>query len=347
MSITLYDISEKAGVSTATVSRVINDSPLVTEKTRLKVMKIIEELHYHPNPAARSLAGQTTQTLGVLFPDLDSSFYTEVLLGINEEAAHRGYHLMTGFSHGEEDEEYLMRHYLSSRRMDALIVMNLTYSADFLQEIAAEPAIPVVLLVRPLPGSSMASVSMNNEQGAEKAIQHLVMMHGYRDLCIIRGPRHNYDAEGRMRGIHRAAESLGLTIPDERFMDGDFTEASGYAAVSRIIRSGKELPEAIFAMNDAMALGVLSALAEAGIRVPERVAVMGFDDVISARYMRLSTVRVPMRDMGRYAAQAAFQGIFGQEIAAEQVVDLDLAIRTTCGCNSGLKHSVNSYSVAD
>ncbi|MDD2236994.1 MAG: LacI family DNA-binding transcriptional regulator [Kiritimatiellae bacterium] len=332
MSVTLYDISEKAGVSTATVSRVINDSPLVTEKTRQKVMKIIEELQYHPNPAARSLAGQTTQTLGVLFPDFDSGFYTEVLLGIDEEAARRNYHIMTGFSHGVEDEERLLRHYLFSRRIDALVVMNLTFSSDFLQEVAESARIPVILLDRPFDGPHMAGISMNNEQGAEKAMHHLVDTHGYRDICIIRGPFGNYDTEGRMCGILRAVEQLQLSIPSERIIDGDFTENSGFLAMDEMIRSGRTLPDAIFAMNDAMALGALSALSAAGIRVPEEVAIMGFDDIISARHMRLSTVKVPMREMGRYAAQAALQSVLEKETPVSRVVDLDLTIRSTCGC---------------
>lgn len=332
MSVTLYDISEKAGVSTATVSRVINNSPLVTEKTREKVMKVIEELQYHPNPAARSLAGQTTQTLGVLFPDFDSGFYTEVLLGIDEEAAQRSYHIMTGFSHGVEDEERMVRNYLFSRRMDALVVMNLTFSKAFLQELADSARIPVILLDRPFEGEHMASISMNNEQGAEKAIHHLVGTHGYRDLCIIRGPAGNYDSEGRMRGIRRAAEQLGLHIPQERIIDGDYTEHSGFQAMNNMIRSDGTLPEAVFALNDAMALGVLSALSAAGVRVPEEVAVMGFDDIISARHMRLSTVKIPMREMGRYAAHAALQCVMDKEPPTSRVVDLELTIRSTCGC---------------
>ena len=335
MSVTLYDISEKAGVSTATVSRVINDSPVVTERTRLKVMKIIEELHYHPNPAARSLAGQTTQTLGVLFPDLDSGFYTEVLLGIDGEAAQRGYHLMTGFSHGEEDEERMVRHYLASRRIDALIVMNLTFSNAFLTELSESAAMPIVLLDRPFPGSRMVSVSMNNEQGAEMAVRHLVSTHGYRDLCVIRGPRNNYDTEGRMVGVCRAAERLNIHIPDDRIVDGDYTEDSGFEAMDRMIRAGQKLPDAVFAMNDAMALGALSALTASGIRVPEQVAVIGFDDIISARHMRLSSVKVPMREMGRIAAQLALQGVAGKEEPLSRVVDLELAIRSTCGCKNG------------
>ncbi len=332
MSVTLYDISEKAGVSTATVSRVINNSPLVTEKTRQKVVKIIEDMQYHPNPAARSLAGQTTQTLGVLFPDFDSGFYSEVLLGIDEEAARRDYHIMTGFSHGVEDEERLLRHYLFGRRIDALVVMNLTFSSDFLQEVASEARMPVILLDRPFEGSNMASISMNNVQGAEKAMHHLVGTHGYRDICIIRGPFGNYDTEGRMRGILRAMEQLQLSIPSERIMDGDFTEDSGFLAMDEMIRSGGKLPDAVFAMNDAMALGVLSALSAAGIRVPEEVAVMGFDDIISARHMRLSTVKIPMREMGRYAAQAALQCVLEKETPVSREVDLDLTIRSTCGC---------------
>jgi DNA-binding LacI/PurR family transcriptional regulator len=334
MNVTLYDISAKAGVSTATVSRVVNGSPLVKEPTREKVMKVIKEMNYHPNPAARSLAGQTTQTLGVVFPDFDSGFFTEVLQGIDEEAALKGYHIMTGFAHGAKDEERLIQHYAASRRVDALVFMNLNIDQKFLLSLEDNLSIPLLLLDRPLPGSGMKCISLNNEAGAYAAMEHLVKTHGLRDISVINGPKDTYDAEERMKGASRAAQDFGISLKG-RVYEGAFDEESGFAAVERMLNNGG-LPEAIFALNDSMALGALAGLRKNGFRVPDDVAVIGFDDVTSARHMGLTTVNVPMRAMGRLAAKMVLSEVLKDEAEMDslQVLDLNLVIRSSCGCVS-------------
>src|ERR1051325_1847563 len=283
MHATLHDVCRKAGVSTATVSRVVNESPLVTEETRSRVLEAMKSLGYRPSHAARTLARQRTDLIGVVFPEIAGGFFTEVLRGIDDVAAEHHFHLMTAFSHGLADEEQFVTRLLQERRVDALILMNLLLSDEFIKEVAKR-GIPVSLIDRPVIGAGLFAVSMDNQTGAEAATNHL-LEHGYRKFAILTGPTDNYDAEHRFEGCKRALEKADIRADEIDVWQGAFTESSGRAAIERWLSAGKPLPEAIFATNDAMALGAHEFLRQRGIRVPEDVALVGFDDADSARHL--------------------------------------------------------------
>ncbi len=329
MHVTLTSVCERTGYSTATVSRVMNGSPLVRETTRKRVLKAIEELGYQPSHAARMLKKQRTEMIAVVFPDIDSGFFTEVLRGIDERAAESGYHIMTAFSHGQRDEQKLVTQFIKERRADGLILMNLSLPATFVKKIASW-GLPIVLIDRPVGGSQLTAVCIDNERGAEQAAEHLLSL-GYRRIGLLTGPKDSYDAQQRQKGFLRALRKAKVNLPDEMVGRGAFTEESGYRVMTSWIRSAIPLPEAMFAANDAMAVGVLAALREHGLDAPKDMALMGFDDTELARHLGLTTIHVPMRDLGRTAVRASIGQISHEHSEGIHVMPTHLMIRTSCG----------------
>ncbi len=327
--VTVLDVSRQSGVSTATVSRVINQSPKVSPATRGRVLKAIEKLGYMRNHSARALARQKTDTIGVVFPGIDSGFFSEVLKGINEYAVSRDYHLMVAFSQGKDDEHGRIAEYLQAGRVDALILMSLGMSDQFVRQ-ASQRELPIVLIDRPVKGARVASVMIDNISGAGAAMSHLLGL-GYKRIAILKGPDGTIDAEQRFDGCQRAAKHAGYKLNKDLVWPGNFLWESGYELMNNWLDSGKPLPDAMFALNDPMAMGVMEAMRERGLSVPDDMALVGFDDVQAARYLGLTTVRSPMREMGRVASQAAINLVTGGRTQLEQVLATDLVVRRSCG----------------
>ncbi len=327
--VTLFDICRAAEVSSATVSRVINDSPLVQEVTRRKVRKAIRELGYRPSHAARMLARQRTDTLGVIFPDINSPFDAQVLAGIDQVADEARYHMLIAFTHGGRDARTLLRRFAEERRVDAVVIMSVSVGVDTSLREVMRSGLPLVVMDRPVRG--FPSVVIDNEQGARMVVNHL-LARGRRRIAFLRGPDDYYDAGRRLAGAKDALKEAGLDLPDELCWAGDFWEESGVAAVQAWAATGKPWPDAIFCGNDTMAFGVLGALSELGIKVPDDVAVMGFDDSLGARWLGLSTVRIPTRELGGQAARWALKLARKEKLESDQILlPLELVIRQTCG----------------
>lgn len=304
------------------------------------MLEAMQALGYRPSHAARTLARQRTELLGVVFPEIASGFFSEVLRGIDEVAAERSFHLMTAFSHGLSDEQQFVSRLLQERRVDALILMNLLLSDDFVRD-ASRRGIPIILLDRPVEGAELFAVSMDNRGGAEAAMAHLIS-HEYKSFAILIGPSDNYDAQHRFQGCKEALARAGIPATKVHVWQGGFTEESGRVAIENWLAQGKPLPEAIFATNDAMALGVLAGLRERGLRSPQDVALVGFDDTESARHLELTSVCVPMREMGRLAAEAAIEQISNRQARPSRVVATELVVRRSCGCaGNGRTDSIN------
>ncbi len=327
--VTVLDVSRQSGVSTATVSRVINQSPKVRPATRVRVLKAIEQLGYMRNHSARALARQKTDTIGVVFPGIDSGFFSEVLKGINEYAVSRDYHLMVAFSQGSQGEHDRVAEYLQAGRVDALILMNLGMSDAFVRQ-AAQRELPIVLIDRPVKDARVASVMIDNRSGADAAMSHLLEL-GHSRIAILAGPDGTIDADQRMEGCQLAAARAGYEIDKGLVWPGNFFWEGGYELMNNWLESGKPLPDAMFALNDPMAMGVMEAMREHGLSVPNDMALVGFDDVQAARYLGLTTVHSPMREMGRAASQAAVNLVTGGRTQLEQVLETELIVRRSCG----------------
>jgi LacI family transcriptional regulator len=329
--VTIRDVARAARVSVATVSRVQNESSLVTEPTRRRVRTVARRLGYTPHAAARSLSTRRTSSIGVLLPDLYGEFYAELIRGIDQTAQHQGYHLLIASSHNDratiEAALQAMR-----GRVDGLILMSPALGAHLPVRDLPE-RFPVVMLSCNASGRAFDSIVVANRQGAYEMVRHLVAR-GHRRIAMITGPSRNFDAVERWRGYRAALESAGIRRARQWEVAGDFNQGSGFDGCRKLLRC-EPPPTAIFAANDAMAIGALSALAEAGVPVPDEMAVAGFDDIPMARYMHppLSTVRVDISALGERAARRLLDGMGNgrRHHNRRETLPVTLVIRESCG----------------
>ncbi len=328
---TLSDIARRAGVSTATVSRVINRSPLVTAETTASVEAAIRELNYQPSHAARALARQQTDTIGVIFPTAESGFYAEILSAMDHEAGFYNNVLMTAFARGDDHGATLLVNMLSGRRTDGIIVMNVKLSPHVLDQLTRRQ-VPLVVLDRPCEQPFIDSLSIDNQTGIRLALEHLVNTCGHRRFAVLTGPSGTYDADQRLRCFREQAPALGLDPAAAGFWAGDFTERGGYRAVRHALTEGAPQPDVILSFNDAMAFGAHLALRELGLRVPEDVALMGFDNIAMSRYFGLTTISVPLEELGRIAIRRVLRREDPPE-HGHQVLPTSLVVRSTCGAS--------------
>lgn len=328
---TIKDVAREANVSVATVSRVFNDSGPVSTETRQLIRDVAERLRYFPHGGARSLITSKTSTLGVLLPDLYGEFFSEVLRGMDQAAQRSGYHLLVSSSHDAKDEiEAAMR--AMRGRVDGLVAMSPHVdAASLVSNVAA--ALPVVLLSCAVSGDTYDTLTIDNRRGAQAVLRHLLGL-GHRRIAVISGVPGNYDADERMRGYRKAMREAGIAVPNDWELAGDFTESSGYDAVGAFLAL-RPRPTALFAANDSMAIGAMFGLREAGLRVPDDVAVVGFDDIPMARYMSppLTSVHVDIAALGGRAVRTLLHAIGEKNthVRRHQRLTTTLVIRQSCG----------------
>ena len=334
--VTIKDVAREAGVSVATVSRVLNGSGPVREQTGQRIREVAGRLRYVPHGGARSLITRKTQTLGVLLPDLYGEFFSEVIRGMDDTAQRHGFHLLISRAHADRhDIEAAMR--AMRGRVDGVVAMSPDGNAQSLLD--APDLLPVVLLCSAARGAGAASLTIDNQGGSKAIVGHLVGL-GHTRVAIIKGAPRNYDAAERLRGYRAALRQAGITVDASLSAEGAFTEAGGYAAALELLEL-KPRPTAIFAANDSMAIGALSALRESGVRVPEDIAVAGFDDIPLARYMDppLSTVRVPTYELGARALEMLLHGVLNRndDPRRRERVSTELVVRRSCGAGSAMR----------
>ena len=324
---TIYSVAQLAGVSIATVSRVLAGSNVTTERTRASVLAAIDELDYVPLRAARSLAVKRTAAHGVVLHDLSGPYYSELLMGYESAAAELGQSVVISVTNGRERAVLAARD-LSSR-VDGLVVANSTISDDAARSLARRT--PVVLLARPsLAGCD--SVSAENSQSAEALTEHL-LEHGRRRLVFVGDPDGSPDVEQRYRGFTSALSGSEQSAAGP-IVKVDFLERSGRDVAAQVLGCGT-LPDALVCANDELALATMKALQYSGIRVPDDIAIVGWDDVMTARYVSpsLTTVRQPLLELGRAAATRLHERIAGAPTAPEPLIlPTELVLRTSCGC---------------
>ena len=342
---TVYEVAQHAGVSTATVSRVLSGNDRVRPDTRDKVLASVAELGYVPSGAARDLAARRTGVLGLCFPDLagdedpagdedrDSLFwYDEVIRGMERAARRRGYAVLIAASHASDDVDLVTT---VAGRCDGMVVLARTVPTPVLERIAQR--IPVVMLAGPRDRNEQDRVidhlTVANAQGARDLTRHLVRVHGHRDLGFVGGPD-SPDSAARFEGFREALAEEGLPVPDQPVVLGDFTTAGGRRAVRTLLAEGRR-PSALVCANDQMALGAVKALREAGIRVPAEVAVTGFDGIQVGRHVRpaLTTAVQPMRLLGETAVRLLEERVADPTRVAQAVeLPVRVELRASCGC---------------
>lgn len=333
MVVTIRDVAERAGVSISTVSRVLNNICAVKEDKRLKVLEAAEALGYTPNPAARSLLGKKTGGIGVVLPFVSAEFFSEFLTGLDQEAQGAGYFLVVSTSHRHSDEfESAMQ--AMRQRVDGMIVMA-PELADADAEVVTKARGAVVFVNTYVTGERVSVVNFDNYGGSRALTEHLLEL-GHRRIAIIKGPASARDAIERVRGYRDAMFGAGISRLEGLEIEGEYTQEAGYRAAQDIL-SSEELPTAIVAANDYCAIGALRALSEAGVRVPEQIAVAGFDGITSSQFARpaLTTVQVPIREIGRKAVRTLVNLVDGLDEPEHSVVPVELLIRASTSLDRG------------
>ena len=335
MAVTIKDVARAAEVSVASVSRALNGHRSMAAQTRKRILAVAKKLRYTPHSAAQTLITRRTQTIGALLPDLHGEFFSELIRGIDLAARSRGLHLLLSSSHGNAVEAAAALRAMQGR-VDGFLMMSPHADASFLRQ-NLRPELPLVLMNTPLKRARCAVLNIDNYGGAFAMVQHLVAC-GRRRIALIAGPERNFDAAERLRGYLAAMARFAPTLPPQ-VLAGDFTEEAGYNAARELL-ANKLRPQAVFAANDMMAVGCLYALREAGMRVPEDIAVSGFDDIPIARLTTptLTTVRVRIVDFGTRALERLAAMIEDSADASRekhaQLLGTELVVRQSCGAEA-------------
>jgi DNA-binding LacI/PurR family transcriptional regulator len=329
---TLDQVAERAGVGRGTVSRVINGSPQVSEHTRRAVEAAVAELGYVPNLAARALVTRRTDAVALVISESEERVFSEpffagVVRGISAGVSAAGRQLVLALAAGEERP---LERYLTPQHVDGVLLVSL-HGDDPLPELLRTRGLPVVLGGRPPCGYAGAYIDVDNVGGAKAGVAHLVAR-GRKRIATISGPRDMGAGQDRLAGYRAALAAACLEEDPGLVVEGDFSEVSGLQAMRSLLAGHPDL-DAVFAANDLMAIGALRALRDAGRRVPEDVAVVGFDDSPLSRVTDppLSTVRQPVEEMGREMAEMLLRLISGADGDVHQsaVLPTELVVRAS------------------
>jgi LacI family transcriptional regulator len=321
----LKDLARYLGLSTATISTVLNGSPAASEippATQERILAAAEKFNYRPNAVARSLRGMRSHTVGVLVPEISEGYGALVLAAVGDYLLSKGYFFFVA-THRRKPE--LLAEYpqiLRQRSVEGFIVI----------DTALDRPLPLPTVVisghRDFPG--VTNVVLNHDRAAYLALEHLVQL-GHERIAFVKGQPYSADSETRWKSIQRAAASLGLEIQEELIIQLEidtFSPYVGYPVVRRLLQRTRDFT-ALFAYNDLSAIGALRALRDVGLRVPEDVSVVGFDDINSAAFQipSLTTVRQPLDKMGALASEILLQRIQGGANPVEVMVDPELIVR--------------------
>jgi LacI family transcriptional regulator len=323
---TIYSVAQLAGVSIATVSRVLQGTRATSPQTRANVLAAVEKLDYVPLQAARSLAVHRHEAHGIVVPDLIGPYYSELLMGYESAAAELGQSVVIVVANPREEATRTLR--LSSR-VDGIVVANSTISDNAASSLARRT--PVVLLARP-PVAGCDAVSAENFQSAKALTEHL-LAHGRRRLSFVGDPDGSPDVLQRHQGFTTAVSTCDTASVGPIVKVG-FRERSG-ADVAAQVLGHPTPPDALVCANDELALSTMKALQYSGIRIPDDIAIVGWDDVMTARYVSpgLTTVRQPLYELGRAAATRLHERIAGAPTVPEPLIlPTELVLRTSCGC---------------
>jgi DNA-binding LacI/PurR family transcriptional regulator len=323
---TLEDVAQLAGVSRALVSLVMRDSPRVSTESRRRVQTAATSIGYRPNLMARNLAARRTMTIGVLLNDLHNPWFAEVADGVHDEAGRRGYQLILASGRRSPRLESTALDTFLASRVDAVIVAGCRLPEKRLAEVASE--VPLVSVGRAIRHHSVGSVTTDDARGAHMAIDHLVSL-GHHRIAHIDGGN-GAGASPRRTGYRQAMTVNGLT-EHFRVVEGDFTEAAGAHGAELLLR-GNQPPSAIFTANDLSAVGALDAIERAGLRVPDDISLVGFDNTALAalNHIGLTTIDQPRVEMGIAAAAMVIDFLISpDDVPRRLMMEPCLVVRST------------------
>jgi LacI family transcriptional regulator len=324
MNATIYDVAREAGVSMATVSRVMNGNPNVKPTTRKKVLAAIEQLGYRPNAVARGLASKKTTSVGVIIPDISRTFFAELARGIEDIATMYKYNIILSSSDQNEEKEIQLYNNLLSKQVDGIVFMGGKITENHVNQFK-QSSVPVVLAATVEESGLIAQVNINYEQASYDATKQFISR-GHKNIGMLTGNLEDSINRQKLSGYRRALEEAEIAFKEESVKIGDYTYASGLEAMEEFLQL-EDRPSAIFVGTDEMALGVIHAALDRGIKVPEQIEVVGFDNTRLAEMVRptLSTVVQPMYDIGAVSMRLLTK-LMNKEKVEEQTVVLPHSI---------------------
>jgi LacI family transcriptional regulator len=330
--VTIEMVAKAAGVSPSTVSRILNGTAVVSEAKKKSVEDAVAQLGFVPNPMARGLAGGRTFSVGVITQSMDSPFYGPALRGIEDTLDPAGYSPLFVSGNWQAQTEARCIDILLSRRVDGIIVLTGRLTDTALKACAKK--VPVVVTGRTLKAPDLFSLNFDNQEGGRLATQHLIEQ-GHRQIAFISGDPQHPDAIQRLAGYTLALKQAGIAYRPELVVQGEYNEDSGLQAVLRLL-AVQQAFTAIFAANDQMAVGAAHGLLRHGLRVPQDVSLVGFDDLSTSLYAfpPLTTVHQPAYELGQLAAEAMLTLLAGDKPVLEMPAPRLIA-RASCRCVNG------------
>ncbi|HEX9840737.1 MAG TPA: LacI family DNA-binding transcriptional regulator [Anaerolineales bacterium] len=331
---TIADVAHRAAVSIATVSRVLNGTTPVQAEKAERVRRAMEELHFVPHTAARTLASRRTNTIGLILDEIGRDFFSPLLRGIEAAAREARYDLLIKTT-GSPHASLASIDALGQHNTDGLIVFIDSLNEKELARLH-KIGFPLVLMHQTPPEElDIPIITIENKSGAQKLVEHLIEVHGCRRIVFLQGPEGNEDSEWRERGYREALETHGIEYDPALITSGGFDDEQAFHSIQQMLLDRIEM-DAIFAGDDEAAMGAIRALRMAGRLVPADVAVVGFDDVPFARHLSptLTTVRAPIEGVGGEAVRQLLHLINGEPAEALTLMPVKLILRESCGCES-------------
>ncbi|EJH44444.1 ribose operon repressor [Vibrio cholerae HC-46A1] len=318
----MKDIARLAGVSTSTVSHVINKSRFVSDEIAERVNNAAQQLNYAPSALARSLKMNRTKTIGMLVTTSTNPFFGEVVKGVERSCYHQGYNLILCNTEGDNQRMKASINTLLQKRVDGLLLMCSTLEGERLDVFDRYPDIPIVVMDWGPILFASDKIQDNSLQGGYMAAKHLIEC-GHKEIGCITGPLIRHQAQMRYEGYKRALAEAGIAINPDWIVESDFECEGGYQAFEKLYQRGK-LPSALFVSNDMMAMGVIQAASQRGLRVPDDLSLIGYDDVHIAKFMTpaLTTIHQPKYRLGKAAVDTLLYRLENPDTTA-QVVQLE------------------------
>jgi LacI family transcriptional regulator len=336
MGVTIYDLAREAGVGIGTVSRCLNNHPSVSPGTRAKVLATVKRLNYQPHAYAQRLASRRTETISAIIPFFTNYFFTEVLQGVQDKVAELGFDLILYDVNNPAQVEHHLRRSLHRGHVDGVMFFSMRFPELFVAKFQ-QMNLPVVLV--DTHDERFDSLRVRNKEGAMHATQHLISL-GHRNIAMINATIGNGPARERLEGYRAALEHADLTFAAGNVLtatidkqDG-FNREAGYASMKELLKRSalRNRVSAVFVSSDVQAIGALEAALELGIRIPEDIAMVSFDDIELASHAQLSTMRQPMHDMGGLAVEKLRARMNDPSLPPSLTTFLpELIIRQTCG----------------
>lgn len=332
---TIHDVAREAGVSISTVSRVIQGASNVLPETRERVEQVIRQLNYHPNRLAQQFRVQQTRCILVIVPSIGNTFYAEILSGIESVANKQGYTILLVDSHADANIEERCYDMLAQKLVDGIITFSTGIQKDKLKQLAKQ--YPIVIACRYFADNEIANVTIDNIK-AIKAMTSYMLNLGHKRVAYLAGPQDILLYQDRCKGFEEAIKERGYQVTPEQIIHCDASIPGGYEAISALMNNARLNFSSIVSSGDTMAIGAIRALNDHGIRVPEDVAVAGFDDIELSSLFNptLTTVRQPKQLIGARSMEKLLDLIAGKElINRRDIVNYELVIRESSGCFVG------------